>query len=368
MKGKYVRIIHPVGTYPSVTPEVDDVLPTQTGLLLNEVRLGVKASSVNDVHKGWGIRIMTGVNNIQEYRNITAYNGSTKVATLDVPWANLPVDDGARYALAKPDNRAYLELFGAVAIFTAAEVQVLSDWSSVDYGTNFALGGTATYSSGPGKPGTYYDASRAIDGDVAATNFTQSNPATFGTVWWMVELTREVDIGIVRVVNRRDCCQNRILGFQIEVLDTSMKVVYSSNPISAVAHTYEVFPPNKDVFGTISPTGALGTYFTQYTPFGNCNATCGGGVKKRVRGIISDQNGLFATMSSKDLEDTQPCNLGKCIVSVPTVDYTEKIKLIFGATALIMIIICIVFYCCRGKKRRPRHGIPVPPQMMYYNQ
>lgn len=88
-------------------------------------------------------------------------------------------------------------------------------------------------------------------------NSTQPQITSLGALTTLSVGGKSFFIGIVRVVNRRDCCQNRILGFQIEILDTSSKVVYSSNRISAIAHTYEVFPPNKDVFGTISPTGAL---------------------------------------------------------------------------------------------------------------
>ena len=56
----------------------------------SSITLGSDASSVNDLYKGQCIRVLDGTGDDQE-RMITAYNGTTKVATVDRAWATQPV-------------------------------------------------------------------------------------------------------------------------------------------------------------------------------------------------------------------------------------------------------------------------------------
>lgn len=314
MRGQYVRIIHPVGTYAPVAPESSATLGDQAGCTATQVRLGAGALTGNDAYKGWGFMITSGTSS--QFRLVTGYNGTTKLATLDrnldapLPSAVSKID------FYKPDNVPFIGLQGR-AVLNVAEIEVYPDWASPDSGTNLVKSGVATQTgSGLGGDGKPYPAINAIDGDYA--NFSLTGYDGSGPVWLMVDLKKEADIGIIRVIPRRGV-QTRMHGFQFEILDSSSKVVYSSNPIATAMNAYEVFPPAKDVLGTLSATG--GSYFTQFTPFSACSAPCGSGTRKRIRGMIPNTDGSVISTNPADLVQIEPCNTHACPVFSAWSDY-----------------------------------------------
>jgi hypothetical protein len=70
-------------TYPSQTFE----LPGQTGMTTTQIKLTTGANAINDYYTGWWLRISSGFSNNQ-VRKITAYDGTTKIATLSSAWLN----------------------------------------------------------------------------------------------------------------------------------------------------------------------------------------------------------------------------------------------------------------------------------------
>ena len=60
-------------------------LPSQSGLSQNEIRLDPSSSASTDFYKGWWIKITSGFSSNQ-VREITSYNGTTKVATISSNW------------------------------------------------------------------------------------------------------------------------------------------------------------------------------------------------------------------------------------------------------------------------------------------
>ena len=60
-------------------------LPSQSGLSQNEIRLDLSSSASTDFYKGWWIKITSGFSSNQ-VREITSYNGTTKVATISSNW------------------------------------------------------------------------------------------------------------------------------------------------------------------------------------------------------------------------------------------------------------------------------------------
>jgi hypothetical protein len=51
--------------------------------------------------------------------------------------------------------------------------------------------------------------------------------------WMMIDLGSVMAIGNVQVINRKDCCQDRLVGTVVELLDTNKNVVYTSSPLSS---------------------------------------------------------------------------------------------------------------------------------------
>ena len=74
-------------------------LGDQTGMTSNQVKLPAEASSSNDYYTNWWIRITSGFSNDQ-VRQITGYNGSTKIASLSSAWSSQ-----------NPANNDYVSLY-----------------------------------------------------------------------------------------------------------------------------------------------------------------------------------------------------------------------------------------------------------------
>jgi hypothetical protein len=73
----------------AVTPGADDILyqgTAQAGTSTT-ITLDAGASSTTDLYKGLTVSLVDGTGAPQGNRRITAYNGTTKVATIDPPWA-----------------------------------------------------------------------------------------------------------------------------------------------------------------------------------------------------------------------------------------------------------------------------------------
>jgi hypothetical protein len=103
---------------------------------------------------------------------------------------------------------------------------------------NVALLGTATLSTtysadwGPGM---------AIDGNV---NTGAHSSAVTADEWLEIALDQPYDLTEIRVVNRANCCDERMLGNIIVVMDADRNVLYTSDPFAELAlgciHTFEI--------------------------------------------------------------------------------------------------------------------------------
>lgn len=193
------------------------------------------------------------------------------------------------------------------AILNLSELEV---YSSVDgLSVNLALGKTATMSS---VLSDQWGPSFANDGKYPSTGvgFAHSNDTPTATpVWLMIDLRAEHDIDIIRAINRRDCCQERMVGFSFEILDSTQKVIYTSSDIGEVAMAYEVFPPDVKIYKTMA--NAKDQFYTNWSPWSACSLPCGSGVQKRARGLIPNAKGEMPTQPDALLE-TQACNTNKC--------------------------------------------------------
>ncbi len=66
--------------------------------------------------------------------------------------------------------------------------------------------------------------------------------------WIEVDLGSVVPIYKIVVWNRVDCCQSRILGTVLSILNNDKEMVYISNPIRSTNASYTWLPPNGEVF------------------------------------------------------------------------------------------------------------------------
>ena len=70
--------------------------------------------------------------------------------------------------------------------------------------------------------------------------------------WLQVDLGGITPIYKVVVTNRHDCCQERVLGTTMMILNTQLKPVYTSVPITTINTKYIWFPPSTAYYGDYS--------------------------------------------------------------------------------------------------------------------
>jgi hypothetical protein len=61
------------------------IIPDQSGMTANQIKLSNTASAINDHYKGWWIKISSGFSSNQ-VRKINSYNGTTKIANISSNW------------------------------------------------------------------------------------------------------------------------------------------------------------------------------------------------------------------------------------------------------------------------------------------
>ncbi|KAI8502507.1 hypothetical protein Bbelb_200950, partial [Branchiostoma belcheri] len=130
-----------------------------------------------------------------------------------------------------------LQVYGAA--LSKAEVEKARDTC---YGGNVAVGKTANQSSSLVLPNRDTSAGQAVDGYLGTT-VDPGNACTLTALdtepWWLVNLGNVTSVGTVRILNRGDCCGERLQNFQVRVGDSpnfqqnpSCGVIYTGTPSS----------------------------------------------------------------------------------------------------------------------------------------
>ena len=95
--------------------------------------------------------------------------------------------------------------------------------------------------------------------------------------WIQIDLGSEMPIYKIVIMNRGDCCKERILG-SILSISNEKEVVYTSNPISSTNTIYSWYPTKPDVFVDIAEDAFKRPQQWAYGDNGtvSCNRYCGG--------------------------------------------------------------------------------------------
>lgn len=125
-----------------------------------------------------------------------------------------------------------VRLPGDKKILSIAELQVLETGSGAELQKSASARQSSTYPKG--------EAAKAIDGNVEQdfTKGSVSHTNEQKDPWFVVDLGGVKDISTIKVLNRGDCCADRINGAVVEVIDAGLNVVYSQTLKDAKA-TYE---------------------------------------------------------------------------------------------------------------------------------
>jgi len=136
----------------------------------------------------------------------------------------------------------YIKLqYNRVECLNLAEIKVYSKKG----GPNIITPNTPVTKSS-GYQGDMFPGRNFVDGDTGQTNnFVHTS---CGDVPWVqVDLGSMLDIHRVVVYNRVDCCQSRILGAALQILNDQNELIYVSNPINSTNQNYTWFPPSPEI-------------------------------------------------------------------------------------------------------------------------
>ena len=136
----------------------------------------------------------------------------------------------------------YIKLqYNRVECLNLAEIRVYS----TNNGPNIITPQTPV-SKSSGYGGDMFPGRNFVDGDTGQTyNFVHTS--CNDVPWVEVDLRNMTDIYKIVVFNRADCCQSRVLGTVLQIMDTSRNIIYQSNPINTTNRTYTWFPPKPAV-------------------------------------------------------------------------------------------------------------------------
>jgi hypothetical protein len=136
----------------------------------------------------------------------------------------------------------YIKLqYNHVECLNLAEIKVYSKQG----GPNIITPNTHVTKSS-GFQGDVFPGRNFVDGDTGQTyNFVHTS---CGDVPWVqVDLGSMIDIYKVVVYNRVDCCQQRVLGTVLQIMNDQNELIYVSNPINSVNQNYTWFPPSSEI-------------------------------------------------------------------------------------------------------------------------
>lgn len=156
--------------------------------------------------------------------------------------------DPDKYHMGRVKGRYVRLIDSGAKCMNVAELEVYE--SNDVMAPNVAAGRPVTKSSGYN--GDQFPGSNLTDGN--QSNFAHTS---CGDVPWMrVDLGRNATVWRVKVRNRVDCCQERLIGTWVEVLaEDGTTVVYTSVPFASVAGMYEVVPT---LANPVADLGAFG--------------------------------------------------------------------------------------------------------------
>lgn len=173
----------------------------------------------------------------------------------------------------------YIKLqYNRVECLNLAEIRVFSKKG----GPNIITRSTPVTKSS-GYQGDMFPGKNFVDGDTGQTyNFVHTS---CGDVPWVqVDLGSMINIYKVVVFNRVDCCQSRVLGTNLQIMNDQNEMIYASNPINSTNRTYAWFPPNPDIQVDLPedlppspirfeiPNGGYRDYYTEWN-MGTINRT-----------------------------------------------------------------------------------------------
>jgi len=131
--------------------------------------------------------------------------------------------------------------FNSISSITFALLAVAISCDSISASENIALGKRTTASSSFGGMEDF----RAVDGDISTTFHSAQQLNS----WWTLDFETFVTIDQIKLYNRQDCCQDRLKGATLEIIDGYGNAVVTEviDTDTAMVITYDYDPPAEGI-------------------------------------------------------------------------------------------------------------------------
>jgi hypothetical protein len=155
-------------------------------------------------------------------------------------------------------------------------------------------------------------------------NIVHTGPSDYGknkNAGWTIDLGSTNTISLVHILNRVDCCKERINGAIITLLDENMKIVYKSENIKGNSAEY-LINPFENTTTSKDPIPINGGW-SNLSDWGNCTATCGGGIRKKTKTCTNPKPEFGGSDCVGDDFISEECNTQKCPIRARYVKYSN---------------------------------------------
>ena len=141
-------------------------------------------------------------------------------------------------------------------------------------------------------PSTKVTKPDGYQGDVfPVQNFVDGKGDTFvhtscySVPWIQVDLGRTTTIYKIVVWNRNECCQSRVLGTKLSIINEQQEVIYISDPVSSTNQTYTWLPPSPTILLDIAEDQKPRPPVPKTTPW-QCLPSFGAPLRKNENGDV----------------------------------------------------------------------------------
>jgi len=98
-----------------------------------------------------------------------------------------------------------------------------------------------------GYQGDMFPVQNFVNGNQSGRPYNFVHTSCYDVPWIQVDLGTMTTIYKIVIVNRYDCCQSRIMGAVMNIMNEQSEAVYISNPVSSTNTTYTWYPPNPSI-------------------------------------------------------------------------------------------------------------------------
>jgi hypothetical protein len=110
---------------------------------------------------------------------------------------------------------------------------------------------TTAVTKSSGYQGDIFPSKNFVDGSAGGAGSSFVHTSCGDVPWIEVDMGATVNMYRILITNRHDCCQWRVIGTRIIIMDDKRNRIYTSDAIATSAYSYTCFPPATEVYNDV---------------------------------------------------------------------------------------------------------------------